>query len=124
MNVHKFIAPHHLTSAWRALYEGPGTSFDLPSEWEVEEVLLEAKKSVARGRNLMVPKALPPPRGRPVMDCGKRRTSFYEKGAGQKKRIYTCGLCRLVGHRAGQCQLRQLFGDDEIAHHENEEEDA
>jgi hypothetical protein len=71
-----------------------------------------AKKLVAAKQNLMIPKAIPPPRGRPPKNAGKRLKQWYERGPGaKKKRVYTCSLCRGEGHTREDCFLRQIFDD-------------
>jgi hypothetical protein len=61
-----------------------------------------------------LPKALPPPRGRPVKHAGPRKQAWYEQGTTKpKKREYLCSLCHLKGHTRDKCELRQMFEDDE-----------
>jgi hypothetical protein len=63
----------------------------------------------------MIPKAIPPPRGRPVKNAGKRRKAWYEEGPhAKKKRVYTCGLCRGPDHQRKDCPLQQLFADIDV----------
>jgi hypothetical protein len=97
-------------SAKQSAYLG---KFRLPDQSEVDAVMNEAKKLVASGKNLRVPKAIPPTRGRPGNDAGKRKQSFYEKGQGHKKRPHCCGFCGLSDHVRTHCPLRQTEGDDD-----------
>ena len=61
-----------------------------------------------------MPKALPPPRGRPVKHAGPRKQAWYEQGTTKpKKREYLCSLCPLKGHTRDKCELLQMFEDDE-----------
>lgn len=109
-NIHRFVAESHLAAKWKDLYDN--VSFTLPSQTDVDAVISAAKISVLTGANLSIPKALPPPRGRPVKNAGIRRKGWFESGPdAQKKRNYTCGLFHQVGHVSSQCKLRQLFGD-------------
>ena len=70
-NLHKFIDKRHLTSAWHEQYTD--ITFPLPSQHDVDNVMVLAKRAVVKGDNLQIPKAIPPPRGRPVKGTGKRR---------------------------------------------------
>ena len=111
-NVHKFIHPRHLTDAWKKTFMG--LEFRLPDQSQVDAVINEAKRLVASGQNLRVPKAIPPTRGRPGNDAGKRKQSFYEKGQGKKKRPHCCAYCGLPDHNRTHCPLRQTEDDDAI----------
>ena len=107
-NLHKFISNRHLTSTWKQLYHEQ--HFNVPLQHDVDAVVLAAKMHVASGDYLQSPKALPPPRGRPVKNAGVRRRSWLENGASKtKKRAYTCALCHLTGHTRKKCDLRQIF---------------
>lgn len=107
-NVHKFVDSRHHTAAWKLVYEN--VTFPVPPQFEVDAVLAKAKRLVLNGDNLQVPKALPPPRGRPVKHAGKRRKGWYERGPNAKKqRSYSCSLCHKEDHTAPNCPLRQLF---------------
>lgn len=109
-NLYRFVDEKHLSSTWSKQYEE--VSFNSPSQHDVDSVMMHAKRLVATGANLNVPKAIPPPRGRPVKNAGKRRKGWYEKGPGRnKKRSYCCSLCNVEGHTKDKCQLRQLFDD-------------
>ena len=111
-NLYKFIEKRHLTHAWRKQYEN--VSFSLPHQSSVDDVMIAAKKMVVSGNNLQVPKAIPPPRGRPVKHAGKRRKGWYERGpTARKRRSYSCSLCHLEGHLANVCPLRQIFDGNE-----------
>ena len=110
-NLHKFINVRHLSETWKETYKG--LEFRLPDQSQVDAVMVEAKKLVASGKNLRVPKAIPPTRGRPGKDAGKRKQSFYEKGQGQKKRSHCCSFCFLTDHVRTHCPLRQTEGDDD-----------
>lgn len=111
-NVHRFIASRHLTENWKKLYED--TSFQYPTQADCDDIISKAKQLVVSGENLNIPKALPPPRGRPVKDAGVRRKGWFERGpAARKTRSYKCSLCNQEGHVASQCQLRQLFGESQ-----------
>ena len=110
-NVYKFIHERHLTVAWKKTFTG--LEFSLPDQSEVDAVVNEAKRLVASGHNLRPPKAIPPCRGRPGRDVGKRKKSFYEKGQGEKKRPHCCSFCGLPDHNRTHCPLRQTEDDDE-----------
>ena len=104
--LYKFIHPRHLTTAWKEQYEG--LDFQLPVQSDVDSVVRAAKRSVVKGRNLQVPKALPPPRGRPVKGTVKRKKAWYERGPdARKKRSYSGSLCGSSGHTQKSCNLRQ-----------------
>lgn len=109
-NLYKFIERRHLTTTWKTQYEN--IFFSLPHQSLVDDVILAAKRQVISGKHLQVPKAIPPPRGRPVKNAGKRRKGWYERGpTASKRRSYSCSLCHLTGHVAKDCSLRQLFSD-------------
>jgi hypothetical protein len=113
--LHKFIAQRHLTEAWQDMYDG--VQFRVPEQWEIDEVILAAKESVESGTGLKPPKALYAPRGAPGKEAGKRKEDWLQKGAGNKKRKYTCALCHLAGHTRKDCELRQCAddaGDDSV----------
>jgi hypothetical protein len=105
--MHEFIDPFFLTKSWRAHYHG--LEFAMPAQHDIDSVMLTAKRLVATGSNIRTPKALLPPRGRPVKHAGSRKRSWYEAGPGgkTKKRTYTCSLCNLEGHTARECSLAQ-----------------
>jgi hypothetical protein len=106
VNVYKFIDKKHLTAAWQDVYRG--VEYNLPPQDEVDTVLREAKKKVLAGTAVQIPKALPPPRGRPPANAGIRKADWPEKGAAHgKKRAYTCGLCGRAGHTRDKCSLQQ-----------------
>lgn len=108
--LHQFIESRHLTEHWRKQYSG--YTFVVPSTLEVENIITRAKTLVAKGEHLHVPKALPPPKGRPVKNAGRRRKSWYEMGPNHKKqRTHSCSICRREGHSADDCPIRQLFPD-------------
>ena len=73
VNTIKFVASRHLTEAWKNQYKN--LVFDVPTQAEVDEVLDNGRLMVATGNNLQVPVALPPPRGRPIKNSGRRRKS-------------------------------------------------
>ena len=78
--------------------------------------MLEAKQRVLSGEYLHLPKALPPPRGRPVKNAGLRKQGWHEHGATEPKtRVYMCSLCNLKGHTRDKCELRQMFEEDDGA---------
>ena len=111
VNTIKFVASRHLTEAWKNQYKN--LVFDVPTQAEVDEVLDNGRLMVATGNNLQVPVALPPPRGRPIKNSGRRRKSWYERGtAATKKRNYSCSLCRRPGHTAVNCDLKQSASGD------------
>ena len=111
-NLWKFIHKRHLTSAWKEFYKD--IDFFLPEQAKVDAVIHAAKQLVLSGKNLQVPKAIVPPRGRPVKDAGTRKRSWYETGQGHRKRAYRCGLCSSTAHRRENCPLRQMDDDEEI----------
>ena len=109
-NLYRFIEARHLTSAWVMQYAN--VEYSLPSQARVDDILLNAKKLVGTKENLQIPKALPPPRGRPVQRAGRRRKTWYEKGSeAKKKRVYSCYLCRMADHTVKDCFLKKLYGD-------------
>lgn len=111
-NLHKFIEVRYLSATWKLLYAD--ATFELPAQHVLDRVMLEAKQRVLSGEYLHLPKALPPPRGRPVKDAGLRKQAWYEHGAtSPKKREYLRSLCHLKGHTREKCELRQMFGDDQ-----------
>lgn len=110
-SVHKFIDARHLTKTWKEGYVG--LEFRLPDQSQMDTVMIEAKKLVSSGQSLRVPKAIPPTRGRPGNDAGKRKQSFYEKGQGHKKRAHCCSYCGLSDHVATHCPLRQAESSDD-----------
>jgi hypothetical protein len=115
MNLWKFIPRRFLTAAWQDQYRD--VEFLVPAQSDVDAVMLAAKHSVLSGSYLLAPRALAPPRGRPVDNAGERVKDFLEKGpgGGSKKRSYTCGLCGKAGHDARSCPLKQGSpqGDDD-----------
>ena len=111
-NLNKFIHARYLSKTWRDMYAE--AEFELPAQHVLDQVMLEAKQRVLSGEYLHLPKALPPPRGRPVKNAGLRMQGWYEQGATKpKKRGYLCSLCNLQGHTRENCELRQVFEDDE-----------
>jgi hypothetical protein len=61
-----------------------------------------------------MPKALPPPRGRPVTNAGERNQSWNAQGSAKpKKRVCLCSLCHRKGHARDKCDLRQMFDEAE-----------
>ena len=111
-NLYKFIDLRYHSATWKLLYAG--ATFELPAQHVLDRVMLEAKQCVLSGEYLHLPKALPPPRGRPVKHAGPRKQAWYEQGATKpKKREYLCSLCHLKGHTRDKCELRQMFEDDE-----------
>ena len=112
-NMHKFVEPRYLSAPWKEMYAE--VTYDLPAQNVVDGIILEAKQRVFSGEYLHAPKALPPPRGRPVKNAGERNQSWYERGSAKpKKRIYLCSLCQLRGHTRAKCDLRQMFEDQEV----------
>ena len=108
MNVHQFIEPKNQTTAWKKLYNG--VMFSIPTQSEVDDVISNAKLAVLSKKNLEIPRALPPPRGRPQKNAGVRRKGWYEQGPStKKKRSYSCSLCHRQGHVRNHCPLRQIF---------------
>ena len=111
--MHKFVEPRYLSAHWKEMYAD--VTYDLPAQHVMDGIMLEAKQRVLSGEYLHAPKALPPPRGRPVKNAGERNQSWYEKGSARpKKRIYLCSLCKLQGHTRANCDLRQMFEDQEV----------
>jgi len=109
-NMHKFVEPRYLTEPWQAMYAE--ATFDIPAQHVFDGIMLEAKQRVLSGDYLHAPKALPPPRGRPVTSAGERNQSWYEQGTrNPKKRAYLCSLCHLKGHTRAKCDLRQMFDE-------------
>ena len=109
-SMHKFVEKRYLSAPWKQMYAD--LTYDVPSQHEIDGIMLEAKQKVLSGEYLHAPKALPPPRGRPVTNSGERNQSWYEQGAAKpKKRVYTCSLCKLQGHTRRKCDLRQMFED-------------
>lgn len=110
-SIYKYVARRHLSSSWKAQYEN--VDFRLPSQLEIDQVMDEARKKVARGEALQVPVALPPPRGRPPKNASKRLKAWYERGSSHsKRRKYACGLCGKPGHRMTSCSLKQTFEEE------------
>ena len=63
---------------------------------------------MATKQNLHIPVALPPPRGRPAKNAGKRKRGFYERGPeNPNRKPYNCSLCGLKGHNARFFSMRQ-----------------
>jgi hypothetical protein len=121
-NLHKFIAPRLLTAAWKALYRD--VEFCMPAQADIDEAVLEAKKRVLSGEALLSPKALPPPRGRPVKNAGVRKKSWFETGtSSNKKRAYTCSLCHQTGHKQAKCPLKQVFDETDEDDEDEDDED-
>lgn len=112
VNVHKFVEARHLTQTWRSQYDG--VEWESPNQHEIDEVMRSARKQVDSDQTLQIPVALPPPRGRPPKNASKRLRSWYERGAAQKRRRYSCALCGLDSHTAKNCDLRQIF-EEEVA---------
>ena len=112
-NMHKFVEQRYLSAPWKEMYAE--ATYDLPAQHVIDGIMLKAKQRVLSGEYLHAPKALPPPRGRPVKNAGERNQSWYEKGSARpKKRIYLCSLCKLQGHTRAKCDLRQMFEDQEV----------
>ena len=108
-NLYKHIAWRHLTKAWKENYYD---LCSLPPAYSVDKVIKQAKRLVALRQHLKIPKAIPPPRGRPVKNAGKRKKGWYERGPAASKRKYSCSLCRSETHSVTDCALRQLYEDD------------
>ena len=105
-NVHKFVAKRHLTTTWQSFYRN--IEYNLPHQGDIDKVVREAKEKVLSGAALMIPKALPPPRGRPVANAGIRKADWLEKGpASGNKRAYSCALCGNKGHTRAKCPSKQ-----------------
>ena len=112
-NIHKFVEPRYLSAHWKEMYAD--VTYDLAAQHVMDGIMLEAKQRVLSGEYLHAPKALPPPRGRPVKNAGERNQSWYEKGSARpKKRIYLYSLYKLQGHTRANCDLRQMFEDQEV----------
>ena len=106
--LHNFIANRHTSDAWKQQYEN--VLFDIPPQEDIDNVYISAKVMVAKEENLRIPKALPPPNGRPGENAGKRKKGFLERGPASEKRcIMKCGLCHQEGHHRGNCPLAQVF---------------
>ena len=106
-NMWKFVDERLLTRHWKALYVD--LEFRLPAKSKVDAVMPEAKKLVRSGDYLRCPKALAPPRGRPVKNAGVRRKAWYENGTTKpKKRAYVCSLCHQPKCTRDKCPLRQM----------------
>jgi len=111
-NMWKFVERRHLSAAWKDMYRD--VEYKTPPQHVFDGIMLEAKKLVLSGDHLHMPKALPPPRGRPVKNAGERKQSWYEQGTAKpKKRIYLCTLCRSKDHTREKCELRQMFDETE-----------
>lgn len=107
-NLYKFVERRHTSTAWKKVYEN--ASFPIPTQIDVDALRTKAKLMIVRGESVQVPKALPPPRGRPTKTAGKRKQGFYERGPTAKRsRSYSCSLCGRDGHTKENCALRQLF---------------
>ena len=107
-NMYKFVEPRYLSVHWKAMYAQ--ATFELPAQHVFDGIMLEAKQRVLSGDCLQMPKALPPPRGRPVTSTGERNQTWYEQGTAKpKKRVYLCSLCHRKGHKREKCELRQIF---------------
>ena len=70
-NIHRFVEQRNKTEQWKKTYAD--VVFPLPSQADVDDVISKAKLIVLTGENVNIPKALPPPRGRPVKNAGVRR---------------------------------------------------
>jgi hypothetical protein len=102
-NVYKFIDERYLTQAWKSTYDG--IEVRTPAQHSIDAVMRAAKDRVISGDYLLGPKALAPPRGRPVKNAGTRRKSYYERASGSKDaRSYRCRLCRKAGHTRSTCK--------------------
>jgi len=111
-NMHKFIEQRYLSAPWKDMYSE--AEYKLPAQHVFDGILLEAKQRVFSGDCLHMPKALPPPRGRPVTNAGERNQSWYEQGSAKpNKRVYLCSLCHRKGHARDKCDLRQMFDEAE-----------
>lgn len=75
--LYKFIDLRHLTTILED--QNSGYSFPIPLQASVDDIITQEKTYVANKHNLGVPKALPPPRGRPLKGYGKRRKGWYER---------------------------------------------
>ena len=73
-----------LTSTWKSQYDG--IEFHAPSQSEGRQLFKNAEVDLHNGKKLQVPKAIPPPRGRPPKNAGKRLRSFYELGPCKKRK--------------------------------------
>lgn len=105
-SVYKFIDERYLTQAWKSTYDG--IQVRMPAQHSIDAVMRAAKDRVISGQHLLGPKALAPPRGRPVKNAGTRRKSYYERASGSKNaRSYRCTLCRKAGHIRATCKNRQ-----------------
>ena len=83
----KFIEPRYFSAHWKAMYAK--ATFELPAQLVFDGTMLEAKQRVLSGDCLHMPKALPPPRGRPVTSAGERNQTWYEQVTAKlKKRVY------------------------------------
>ena len=110
-NVYKFIDERYLTQAWKSTYDG--IEVRTPAQHSIGAAMRAAKDRVISGDYLLGPKALAPPRGRPVKNAGTRRKSYYERASGSKDaRSYRCRLCRKAGHTRSTCKNQQGEGPD------------
>lgn len=95
-NMQKFVAKHHLTAAWKELYDN--VSFPIPSQSDVNSLRIHAKISVINGTNLKVSKALPLPRGRPVKKLESVSKDFMNKDLQKRRHGLTLALCATAIH--------------------------
>ena len=72
--LHNFVSSRHTTPTWKRQYEN--VLFDIPSQEDIDNVFINPKVLVAKGENVRIPKALPPPRDRPGNNAGKRKKGF------------------------------------------------
>ena len=108
-SVFEFIDERYLTQAWKNTYVG--IEVRTPAQHSIDAVMRAAKDKVLSGQHLLGPKALAPPRGRPVKNAGMRRKSYYERASGSKNaRSNRCTLCRKAGHDRTTCKNRQGRG--------------
>lgn len=115
INLHRYVESRNLTASWKQQYDT--VQFNLPSQTDMDNVIIEAAHLVAMKQNLHIPVALPPPRGRPSTNTGTRKRSWYERGPDlPNKRSYNCSLCGLRGHNARICDLRQDFQGPHSGH--------
>ena len=71
VNLHKFIHVRHVSSAWKRQYNG--VNFTVPPQHKIGEILTAARSLVESKKNLQIPLALQPPRGRPSKDACVQR---------------------------------------------------
>lgn len=74
VNLHKYIATHHLSVTCRNKYKD--VTFPLPLPAEIDSNIVEASQLVAFVENIQVPCVIPPARGRPEKNDSKRKRSW------------------------------------------------